>query len=161
MTHPEIPEEAVAAVAAVLNDWFDVPVSAPAVSREALTAALPHLRVQETPAADVSAKVIREHEPRPFGCACGAQIGDDIDRRWHLVNQAIRAAQAAAPAPRPVVDREALIRTFLETFEAGGLWDGLEPEAYKIRWRTKWATTFADRVLALLPTEEDTKGEGS
>jgi len=50
----------------------------------------------------------------------------------------------------PAIDREALIQEFLRVFEAGGLWDGLEPDAYKIRWRTKWATEFADMVLALI-----------
>jgi len=48
-------------------------------------------------------RVIREHEPRPFGCACGAGIGDDIDRRWHLVNAAL---EAAYPAIRQQVAEE-------------------------------------------------------
>lgn len=39
----------------------------------------------------IAAQVIREHEPRPGGCACGVQIGDDIDRRWHLVNPSNRS----------------------------------------------------------------------
>jgi len=46
---------------------------------------------EEQRGSEVAAKVIREHEPRPFGCSCGAQIGDDIDRRWHLVNAAVSA----------------------------------------------------------------------
>lgn len=45
----------------------------------------------------LAARVIREHEPRPMGCVCGAQLGDGIDARWHLVNQTL---EAAAPAIR-------------------------------------------------------------
>lgn len=49
-------------------------------------------------AADISAQVIREHEPRPMACSCGAKMGDGIDYRWHLVNQTVAAMQAAGGA---------------------------------------------------------------
>lgn len=47
------------------------------------------------------------------------------------------------------VTREALVEKFLETFEEGGLWEGLEPEAYRVRHRAKWAEVFADAVREL------------
>lgn len=72
----------------------------------------------------------------------------DGDPRWcNTCGEARPAFQRPAPE---AVSRAALISMFLETFDKGGLWAGLEPEAYRIRHRTKWATAFADAVLALL-----------
>jgi hypothetical protein len=93
-------------------------------------------------AVDKALDVVMDDGHNGLDCRPGRNLGDTV-----------RAAlEAAMPllAPQPVVDREALISTFLETFDKGGLWDGLEPEAYKVRHRTKWATAFADAVLALI-----------
>lgn len=40
---------------------------------------------------DLASRIAREHEPRPMGCSCGAQLDYDLDRRWHLISVTLRA----------------------------------------------------------------------
>jgi hypothetical protein len=91
----------------------------------------------------------RDHASAPSEGATPALEVTDEDIRV-AAEQADEWRAGLGEGATPAIDREALIQEFLRVFEAGGLWDGLVPDAYKIRWRTKWATEFADMVLALI-----------
>lgn len=74
-------------------------------------------------------------------------ICDELDGVDGAVDDVLKLA-------RPMPTREEMELTFLRVFEAGGLWDGLEPDAYKVRHRVKWAGVFTDAVEKLLKGEE-------
>lgn len=110
MTNPEIPEEAVAAAAqAFYGGAYLVPDGEmndllKQGARAALAAALPHLRVQETP----------EAERIDWStCHCGSNAdGHLMGYCAHCSSVRCDAYPGACnptPHPRPVVDREALI----------------------------------------------------
>lgn len=131
--------------------------------RAALAAALPYLRVQET----------RVELPE---CTCDGAPVYPWDHR-HTCDSWTPAplpkptmhSDDPPPAPRPVVDREALQAAIagatghiseLDQHEEGEWEEGCTACA---GWGYPCATLSAavNAVLALLPTEEDTKGEGS
>ena len=157
MTHPEIHPVAVEAAAHVLyardgygpweHEELDVLLTYRARAAEALAAALPHLRVQETPGLRELVSYCREREVykgRDNEIGADTAYGDVADRIEEML---------ATPAPRPVVDRYQLI-TVLEGF-------GQEPDGEDEGWVffADEPGDIADAILALLPTEEDIKGE--
>lgn len=138
-------------------------------TRVALEAALPHLRVQETPrkAFDVGYNIVNQ-------LADLWEVPVDVrqaanDRCWEFAAELVASA---APLPRPVVDREAL----REAIEAHRLKRG--PGLYKGQYRTQFlcecgaeiyqdrntgemcdevhSAHVADAVLALLPNSQPT-----
>lgn len=189
----EIPEEAVGRAAKAIDPTaFDLSQPnhngatrryrrdrATDLARRALSAAaLPHLRVQETPVLDLTeAEVAGLNEQIADtswvqGEDADLETADDVERRdgWYrlAVNRgqgdefiamlaherrlpASRDERTAAPHPRPVVDREALAdRLHRATCMTSPSEHCTGPkEVDYVR---------ADAVLALLPTEE---GEGS
>lgn len=150
----EIPEEAKRlATEAVRNRMLESGDFA-AAAEEAILAALPHLRVQETPAglrealeealATVETGIARSTKPDREGFLTTSRI------RWMLANH-------PAPHPRPVVDREAINHALNLHW-----WDEDEhPCACGfdfIAVGQSFKMHLADIIAALLPTEE---GEGS
>lgn len=55
--------------------------------------------VEKDALAVVPLLVNREHEDAPWGCSCGAKFGDGIDRRWHLLNETVKATLAYVTPP--------------------------------------------------------------
>jgi hypothetical protein len=190
----EAHERATDAIAALVNSW---PASAshpfhPALGvRETLrsfaivaleAAALPHLRVQET--------AIRTDERRRLAAAMSAtceRLGVDdeqsdaayLERHFEYLLEIVTdpstapkgtpvvPADSIPPAPRPVVDREAVIRVIGVQTGHVEEWDTSEETGERVSgcyscagfgYPCRTLSDAADAVLALLPTEE---GEGS
>ena len=155
----EIPEEALTAAGQALADeaglgndcGFDAQWRR-RTARFALAAALPHLRVQETPEAsalDVIAAAVGSQD---------AHLTVDCDIHEPLPRIYARAVAAAleangyritpaTPAPRPVVDRGAIWRALYDVWQ--------NPKERPI----DFASEGADAILALLPTEEGPSGQ--
>jgi hypothetical protein len=144
----EIPEEALTAATRAFHNldeagWIAIGETARSFALKtmtrALTAALPHLRVQETPA-----------------CICPpAQVwgsgGDLIDQ------DSDPECPVHAPHPRPVVDREAIVTAIVTKFH---VLHPRIPDLGKGDCHCELlAQVAADAVLALLPTEEEIKAE--
>ena len=155
----EIPEEAVAAAAREFYGaaYGSVGEAGNAAlhegAREALAAALPHLRVQETRPRPVTDEAVE--------LALKGQQGFIDSYGTGYPKSAMKTALVAAlpllrgaPAPRPVVDREALARLIRSGYNAM-LCNGDIP-GWTIQ---EEVSKVADAILALLPTEEDTRLE--
>jgi hypothetical protein len=126
----------------------------PTVSRLAdLLAALPHLRVQETPEPGDLHRALEKALDDEL-CTCEQCEDDGYNDGVRSVIKAVQAvlAEHPTPAPRPVVDREALVKAIHDVAVATDLAKYFKHGDLR---------RFADAILALLPTEEDTKGEGS
>ena len=156
----EIPEEAVQKAARLLfdaewreGDWYWEQYPEPnrwqMLAGQVVAAALPHLRVQETPpvvSAQAVSDVLREF-------ANGEPVDDD---GWVLFadelsdfHGALLAAGVFAPAPRPVVDR----RELLKLLEREGV------TTTRVMGELAYRQELADAILALLPTEEVAGGQ--
>lgn len=152
MTNPETPRASLLAAVNAYEARQAAGDSSAEAMREALSAAaLPHLRVQETPALELaeSARAIAAR------LRIDLESVDREDARIALGNSArdvIRLAELIeAPHPRPVVDREALRDQISDRLRDFGVsHDALTPDLAR--------REIADAALALLPTEE---GEGA
>lgn len=124
--------------------------------RAALAAALPHLRVQETPTilatGEMPGCALCDGLPGHMDCPTCRGTGRLLAPEPVAVTLTGHGAQfvtgttftaSASPAPRPVVDRGALVKAFGVVYLENILFD------HEIE-------TLADAVLSLLPTEEDT-----
>ena len=109
----------------------------------ALTAALPHLRVQGTAPTEEELGFVEV----ALQAVDGGNAGHWPTVAGYLADEVRRLR--ATPAPRPVVDREGVLRLISDFTR--------EDEAFT----SYHAGNLTDQILALLPTEEDTKGEGS
>ena len=170
MTNPEIPEEAVEAAADKRLEQYGLEYDSTHLTwrdfageaREILTAALPHLRVQET----LTFEQLLADPGEQFDKR--SEILASIDAYSKAVSSTASAvpkptvggyattgggtfsASASTPHPRPVVDREALLRLLkLHGVTSGRSYTRQELSAYR--------SDLATAILALLPTEE---GEG-
>ena len=181
MTHPEIPEEAVRAAA---RQFYGLAYAAAGEGGkasmrggvlEALAAALPHLRVQET-----RWVTIEDDDPTdgpwPSGLSPDNPFLTPQAEYVHVHSNGPDPADCTTcepPAPRPVVDREAMVLAGIDAAYRSHYPD--DPTASQVQWSEAARETVTGRksrlrpgvesvvsaVLALLPTEEDTKAEGS
>lgn len=144
----EIPEEALTAAGQALADeaglgndcGFDAQWRR-RTARFALTAALPHLRVQETPSVDRQTLALLLEDT----------VGTlDKGEEWYIADRIL--ALCRIPAPRPFLDREALRGRVAMTLRGYGVGDDAPHPRYA-------REAIADAVLALLPTEEVAGGE--
>jgi hypothetical protein len=155
MTSPEIPHETIELATIAWYEatpgvsWADAGIYERAAmltrSKLILEAALPHLRVQETPrkAFDAGYNIVNQ-------LADLWEVPVDVrqatnDRCWEFA--AVLVA-SAAPHPRPVVDREALM---VAMGQADGAHNTRSPEVRAYAYETLYGR-FADAVLALVPT---------
>lgn len=158
MTNPEIPEEAVeAAHSAWRAEMLEHGLPRTAVEA-ALAAALPHLRVQETPAVAVKERVAETAAAvlRPY-MKCSPQILDETASRAgrHVANALFTTGVVSHS--RPVVDREAINHALNLHW-----WDEDEQPCVCgfdfLAAGQGFKMHLADVIAALLTTEE---GEGS
>lgn len=126
-----------------------------------VAAALPHLRVQETRPDRLREKLAELH--KPYVDEWDTERCDNCLVPWPCDTSELLAAYPT-PAARPVVDREALA-----TLAADWRQSADEDERYlntkvhasevhDVMASVRINREHADAILALLPTEEDTKG---
>jgi hypothetical protein len=161
----QIPEAAIKAAATALAKGGWSASLFEDYARLALAAALPHLRVQETPRwVTIEDADDDSDEPWPSGLSPDNPFLTPQAEYIHVHSNGPDAADCTTcepPHPRPVIDREALEDVLTrhwfvyigeeEGFDCGCNEHGTLPAMPTV---TEAASHLADMVLALLPTEE-------
>jgi len=152
----QIPEAAIKAAATALAEGGWSASLFEDYARLAVTAALPHLRVQETPGAKLAVidalkradgfRVGIGHAVHGYDAGCPVCQGSPSG----IAEVLSAAGILGSPAPRPVVDREAM---------RSRLWDSLAGSGLRGIFRDELAEAQADAILSLLSTEEASGGE--